>query len=55
MGPAPVDEDHPVAAVLALEARHAPTEPSLLPRLPGSPAPGHLTPSESGAGDAYRR
>ncbi|WP_327726811.1 hypothetical protein OG250_05065 [Streptomyces sp. NBC_00487] len=44
MGPAPVDEDHPVAAVLALEARHAPTEPSLLPRLPGSPAPGHLTP-----------
>ncbi|MDX3585766.1 DMT family protein [Streptomyces europaeiscabiei] len=44
MGPAPVDEDHPVAAVLALEPRHAPTEPSLLPRRPGSPTPGHLTP-----------
>ncbi|KND44650.1 MULTISPECIES: hypothetical protein [Streptomyces] len=38
--PAPVDEDHPVAAVLALEPHHAPAEPSLLPR----PAPGHLTP-----------
>jgi drug/metabolite transporter (DMT)-like permease len=44
MGPAPVGEDHPVAAVLALEPRHAPTEPSLLPRRPGSPTPGHLTP-----------
>ncbi|WP_149823675.1 hypothetical protein [Streptomyces tailanensis] len=40
----PVDEDHPVAAVLALEPQHAPTEPSLLPRRPGAPAPGHLTP-----------
>jgi hypothetical protein len=38
--PAPVDEDHPVAAVLALERHHAPAEPSLLPRT----APGHLTP-----------
>ncbi|MDX2527156.1 DMT family protein [Streptomyces europaeiscabiei] len=44
MGPAPVDEDHPVAAVLALEPRHAPTEPSLLPLQQGSAAPGHLTP-----------
>ncbi|WP_327745357.1 hypothetical protein OHO28_42625 [Streptomyces europaeiscabiei] len=44
MSPARVDEDHPVAAVLALEPRHAPTEPSLLPRRPGSPTPGHLTP-----------
>ncbi|MDX3728365.1 DMT family transporter [Streptomyces caniscabiei] len=42
-GPAPAAEDHPVAAVLALEPQHAPTEPSLLPRRPGSPAPGHLT------------
>ncbi|UUU29299.1 hypothetical protein JIX56_04985 [Streptomyces sp. CA-210063] len=42
--PVPVGEDHPVAAVLALEPRHAPTEPSLLPLQPGSPAPGHLTP-----------
>ncbi|WP_200301225.1 hypothetical protein [Streptomyces adelaidensis] len=41
---APVHEDHPVAAVLALEPRHAPTEPSLLSRRPTSPAPGHLTP-----------
>jgi drug/metabolite transporter (DMT)-like permease len=42
--PTPVGEDHPVAAVLALEPHHAPTEPSLLPRRPGSPSPGHLTP-----------
>lgn len=42
-GPAPAAEDHPVAAVLALEPHHAPTEPSLLPRRPGTPAPGHLT------------
>ncbi|MFF6779434.1 hypothetical protein [Streptomyces sp. NPDC012510] len=44
--PAPVDDDHPVAAVLALEPRHAPAEPSLLPQRPGAPtpAPGHLTP-----------
>ncbi|BBC31453.1 Membrane protein [Streptomyces graminofaciens] len=40
----PVDEEHPVAAVLALEPAHAPTEPSLMPRRPGIPAPGHLTP-----------
>ncbi|MGW0705396.1 hypothetical protein ACWD4G_05390 [Streptomyces sp. NPDC002643] len=39
-----VDEEHPVAAVLALEPAHAPTEPSLLPRQPGAPTPGHLTP-----------
>ncbi|QFR01414.1 hypothetical protein F9278_40410 [Streptomyces phaeolivaceus] len=42
--PTPVDEDHPVAAVLALEPHHAPTEPSLRPRRPSSPSPGHLTP-----------
>ncbi|MEV6384389.1 DMT family transporter [Streptomyces sp. NPDC051773] len=42
-GPAPAAEDHPVAAVLALEPQHAPTEPSLLPRRPGTPTPGHLT------------
>ncbi|MDX2696023.1 hypothetical protein Sipo8835_32235 [Streptomyces ipomoeae] len=44
LAPDPVDEDHPVAAVLALEPSHAPTEPSLMPRQPGTPAPGHLTP-----------
>ncbi|WP_216589727.1 hypothetical protein [Streptomyces brasiliscabiei] len=37
--PAPLTEEHPVAAVLALEPHHAPTEPSLLPG-----PPGHLTP-----------
>ncbi|GHE66690.1 hypothetical protein GCM10017771_90390 [Streptomyces capitiformicae] len=41
----PVDENHPVAAVLALEPRHAPMEPPLLPLQPGPPAPGHLTPA----------
>ncbi|MDX3451551.1 hypothetical protein PV396_06215 [Streptomyces sp. ME02-8801-2C] len=35
------DEEHPVASVLALEARSAPVEPSLLPRRPAEP--GHLT------------
>ncbi|MDT0569558.1 hypothetical protein RM704_19125 [Streptomyces sp. DSM 3412] len=45
VGPAPAGEDHPVAAVLALEPRRAPTEPSLLPRRrPGLQEPGHLTP-----------
>ncbi|MFE7447980.1 hypothetical protein ACFU7X_46810, partial [Streptomyces chartreusis] len=34
------DEDHPVAAVLALEPGSAATEPALVPRQPG---PGHLT------------
>ncbi|ULR54735.1 hypothetical protein [Streptomyces deccanensis] len=43
VSPAPVPEDHPVAAVLALEPHHAPTEPSLLPRHPRTPTPGHLT------------
>ncbi|MDW8806972.1 hypothetical protein P1P68_19835, partial [Streptomyces scabiei] len=37
-------EEHPVAAVLALEPRHAPAEPSLMPRRPQTPTPGHLTP-----------
>lgn len=41
----PMDEDHPVAAVLALEPGHAPMEPPLLPLRPGPPAPGHLTPA----------
>ena len=36
----PADEDHPVAAVLALEPGSAATEPALVPRQPG---PGHLT------------
>ncbi|MFE2586644.1 DMT family transporter [Streptomyces sp. NPDC059378] len=36
-----VDEEHPVAAVLALEPRTASAEPALLPRPPG---PSHLTP-----------
>ncbi|NEA64888.1 hypothetical protein [Streptomyces sp. SID12488] len=35
------DEEHPVASVLALEARSAPVEPSLMPRQPSEP--GHLT------------
>ncbi|WP_215454194.1 DMT family transporter [Streptomyces sp. ATCC 21386] len=42
--PTPAEDDHPVAAVLALGPHRAPTEPSLLPRRPGSPSPGHLTP-----------
>ncbi|MER6136862.1 DMT family transporter [Streptomyces sp. NPDC001815] len=37
----PVEEEHPVAAVLALEPGSAAYEPSLLPR---QPKPGHLTP-----------
>ncbi|MGW0823394.1 DMT family transporter [Streptomyces sp. NPDC002845] len=40
----PVADDHPVAAVLALEPRPAPHEPALVPRQPAPPAPGHLTP-----------
>jgi hypothetical protein len=36
-------EEHPVAAVLALEPRHAPAEPSPVPRRRPSPTPGHLT------------
>ncbi|MDF3142956.1 hypothetical protein PBV88_17050, partial [Streptomyces sp. T21Q-yed] len=39
VGPAPVDE-HPVAAVLALEPESAKPEPALVPR---QPEPGHLT------------
>ncbi|MET7683515.1 hypothetical protein [Streptomyces sp. NPDC005423] len=39
------DDDHPVAAVLALEARSASSEPALMPRQPGRRSePGHLTP-----------
>jgi drug/metabolite transporter (DMT)-like permease len=34
----PADEDHPVAAVLALEPRHAPYEPSMLPPQPAPPS-----------------
>ncbi|MPY64344.1 DMT family protein [Streptomyces spongiae] len=41
--PAP-DDDHPVAAVLALEPGQAPSEPSLVSRRPAPPSPGHLTP-----------
>ncbi|WP_420310005.1 hypothetical protein ACOB87_07265 [Streptomyces sp. YS-B37] len=38
------DDDHPVAAVLALESRSASAEPALLPRQPDrKSAPGHLT------------
>ncbi|MFD4871979.1 hypothetical protein ACFWOB_01225 [Streptomyces sp. NPDC058420] len=38
------DDDHPVAAVLALEPRSASAEPALLPRQPErKSAPGHLT------------
>ncbi|WP_426567907.1 hypothetical protein [Streptomyces canus] len=40
--PAPVGEEHPVAAVLALGAEAASPEPALLPR--PTPGPGHLTP-----------
>jgi drug/metabolite transporter (DMT)-like permease len=36
-----VDDEHPVAAVLALEPGSATPEPALVPRQPG---PGHLTP-----------
>ncbi|MEV0226552.1 hypothetical protein [Streptomyces sp. NPDC050704] len=39
-----VEEQHPVAAVLALEPGSASREPSLLPRQPAPPASGHLTP-----------
>jgi hypothetical protein len=38
------DDDHPVAAVLALEPEHAPYEPSLGTRPSRPAAPGHLTP-----------
>ncbi|MFE3639304.1 hypothetical protein [Streptomyces sp. NPDC059168] len=40
-GPAPHDDEHPVAAVLALEPGTAAPEPALVPRQPGQP--GHLT------------
>jgi drug/metabolite transporter (DMT)-like permease len=40
--PAPVDDDHPVAAVLALEPGSATPEPALVPR---PHEPGHLTPA----------
>ncbi|MEV4783867.1 hypothetical protein AB0K53_00150 [Streptomyces tuirus] len=40
--PAPVDDDHPVAAVLALEPGSATAEPALAPR---PHDPGHLTPA----------
>lgn len=39
--PVPEDDDHPVAAVLALEPGSATTEPALIPRQPDQP--GHLT------------
>jgi drug/metabolite transporter (DMT)-like permease len=39
---APVDDDHPVAAVLALEPGSATAEPALVPR---QHDPGHLTPA----------
>ncbi|MEV6117029.1 hypothetical protein AB0L59_32250 [Streptomyces sp. NPDC052109] len=39
--PVPETDDHPVAAVLALEPRTATTEPALVPRQPDQP--GHLT------------
>jgi drug/metabolite transporter (DMT)-like permease len=42
-GPAPVGTDHPVAAVLALDPRPAPYEPSLLPKQPTPPPSEHLT------------
>ncbi|MFF8933667.1 hypothetical protein ACF08O_02785 [Streptomyces paradoxus] len=38
----PADDDHPVAAVLALEPGSATAEPALVPRSQG---PGHLTPA----------
>ncbi|MFD4570910.1 hypothetical protein ACFWNK_06875 [Streptomyces sp. NPDC058417] len=40
--PVPDDDEHPVAAVLALEADRASAEPALLPR--PTTGPGHLTP-----------
>ncbi|MFI5674079.1 DMT family protein [Streptomyces cellulosae] len=40
---ATADDDHPVAAVLALEPSTATTEPALVPRLPRQKEPGHLT------------
>ncbi|KOG29227.1 DMT family transporter [Streptomyces resistomycificus] len=40
-GRAPVDDDHPVAAVLALEPGSATAEPAMVPR---PVTPGHLTP-----------
>ncbi|MFF9115109.1 hypothetical protein ACF09Y_05715 [Streptomyces massasporeus] len=40
--PGPVDDDHPVAAVLALEPGSATAEPALVPR---PHDPGHLTPA----------
>ncbi|MGC4972091.1 hypothetical protein ACLQ2D_04170 [Streptomyces sp. DT199] len=40
--PVPVDDDHPVAAVLALEPGSATAEPALVPR---PHDPGHLTPA----------
>ncbi|MER7478027.1 hypothetical protein ABTX60_10235 [Streptomyces sp. NPDC126510] len=40
--PAPADDDHPVAAVLALEPGSATPEPALVPR---PHDPGHLTPA----------
>ncbi|EDY55845.1 MULTISPECIES: hypothetical protein [Streptomyces] len=43
--PVPVDDDHPVAAVLALEPSTASVEPSLRDMtVPRQPEPGHLTP-----------
>jgi hypothetical protein len=45
MSPVPVDDDHPVAAVLALEPSTASVEPALRKkRVPRQPEPGHLTP-----------
>ncbi|MFF1720250.1 DMT family protein [Streptomyces sviceus] len=43
--PVPVDDDHPVAAVLALEPSTASVEPALRDMtVPRQPEPGHLTP-----------
>lgn len=45
MSPVPADDDHPVAAVLALEPSTASVEPALREmRVPRQPEPGHLTP-----------
>ncbi|MER6286069.1 DMT family protein [Streptomyces sviceus] len=45
MAPVPVDDDHPVAAVLALEPSTASVEPALRDMtVPRQPEPGHLTP-----------
>jgi hypothetical protein len=45
MPPVPVDDDHPVAAVLALEPSTASVEPALRDMtVPRQPEPGHLTP-----------